>query len=178
MSDAVAPETRDKDQLLRLMLQGLTARGIARRWAQLDKPHTALVDECQSIVKNPLRVDAFRQYLRDNPSIQKTVLTFISHLAMATSVPWQSTPEVVRPVARWGWHIGRWLPTFLIVDGPLGRFLRNTDSPLVAMLRTDHASFPVLSQARDAFMHDFFRQVRNGFGHWAFYLVELNRLRR
>jgi hypothetical protein len=67
-----------------------------------------------------------------------------------------------------GTRIGRWLPTFLVIDGPLGRFLRSADSPLNELLRRAHSTYPTLAQARDTFSHDLFRQVRNGVGHWAF----------
>jgi hypothetical protein len=67
-----------------------------------------------------------------------------------------------------GTRIARWLPTFLVIDGPLGRFLRAADSPLNELLRREHASYPALTQARDTFNHDLFRRLRNGVGHWAF----------
>jgi hypothetical protein len=87
---------------------------------------------------------------------------------VATHGRWQDVPWPGVLVARQGSQIVRWLPTFLIIDGPLGRFLRAADSPLNILLRTQHASHPILAQARDLFNHDLFRRVRNGVGHWSF----------
>jgi hypothetical protein len=67
-----------------------------------------------------------------------------------------------------GTRIARWVPTFLVIDGPLGRFLRSADSPFNALLRNEYSTYPTLAQARDTFNHDLFRRVRNGVGHWAF----------
>lgn len=110
----------------------------------------------------------FRDYLQSNPLVHATVETLLSHLAMTANTKWQDTPQLVHSLSRRGWHIARWLPTFLIVDGPLGRFLKAVDSPLNKLLKIQHAFYPCLSQARDAFNHDLFRQVRNGVGHWSF----------
>jgi len=160
-----APE---KDDLLRKLLQLLAKRGIARRWAALPSPASALTLECQTCASDEASRHEFRSYLQANPIIQQTLDTLLSHLAMTANVRWQDVHGIVQPLARRGWHIARWLPTFLIIDGPLGRFLRAADSPLNSLLRRDHAKYPVLAQARDAFNHDLFRQVRNGVGHWSF----------
>jgi len=108
-----------------------------------------------------------RSYLQANPIIQETVETMLSHLAMASNTKWQNTPIEVRSVARRGWHINRWLPTFLIIDGPLGRVLLDMDSPMNKILKEKYETYPTLAQARDAFAHELFRQVRNGVGHWS-----------
>lgn len=77
-------------------------------------------------------------------------------------------PEIQQPLARRGWHISRWLPTFLLVNGPLGRVLRASVSPLHKELRERAADYPVLGEARDAFNNETFPLVRNGVGHWSF----------
>lgn len=158
----------EKDRLLQYLLQTLAGRGIARGWAQSSEPFSELLGECRTLVSDPAYQEAFRTYLQANPIIQQTVETLLAHYAMAANVKWQNLPGHVQPLARRGWHIGRWLPTFLIIDGPLGRFLRAPDSPLNSLLRTNYAEYPVLTQARDVFNHDLFRQVRNGVGHWSF----------
>lgn len=137
---SVSPtRTRDDETLLRQLLNVLAARGIAKKWA-----------------------------LSQNPIIQDTVETLISNMAMTANTNWQSMPEVVRYVARRGWHVSRWLPTFLIIDGPLGRFLKSSASPLNSLLKTEYQKYPTLAQVRDVFTHELFRKVRNGFGHRAF----------
>ncbi|MHB1422588.1 MAG: hypothetical protein ACYC3I_05220 [Gemmataceae bacterium] len=105
------------------------------------------------------------------PIVQESLETLLAQLAMSANVPWQDVPPIQQSLARRGWHIGRWLPTFLLIDGPLGRLLKDKESPLTQLLRDDHKKslLPLLANARDAFNNDLFRRVRNGFGHWSFF---------
>lgn len=161
-----------RDELLRGLLQILANRGLAANWASLRKPHLALITECRTLARKENVLQEFQLYLRSNPVIQLTVDTLLSHLAMTANVKWQDTPDIIHPLSRRGWYLSRWLPTFLIIDGPLGRFLRKSDSPLNSLLKREYAIYPVLAQARDTFNHQLFRQVRNGVGHWSFYWKE------
>ncbi|HEY5704023.1 MAG TPA: hypothetical protein VIS96_00445 [Terrimicrobiaceae bacterium] len=163
-----APQPTDKDELLGQLLQVLAARGLARRWADSASPYSELASECRLLSADPPLRREFGDYLRANPIIQQTVHSLLSHLMMASHGRWHDVPFPGRLIARHGSMIGRWLPTFLIIDGPLGRFLRRSDSPLNVLLRTQHARYPLLAQARDLFNHDLFRRVRNGVGHWSF----------
>jgi hypothetical protein len=158
----------EKDRLLQGLLQTLSSRGIARGWAKSPEPFSKLLRECRILISDPACEETFRTYLQANPIIQQTVETLLAHYAMASSAEWQDVPALLQPLARRGWHIGRWVPTFLIIDGPLGRFLKAPDSPLNALLRGEYAKYPTLAQARDIFNNDLFRQVRNGVGHWSF----------
>jgi hypothetical protein len=63
---------------------------------------------------------------------------------------------------------------FLVISGPLGRFLKERGSPLKTILRDDHARYPTIAQARDVFSHNLFRKLRNGVGHWSFLWQENN----
>lgn len=150
------------------MLSVLGARGIADRWSQERFPYSALESECRSLRSRTAFLDGFLSYLSQNPIIRQTVETLLAQLAMIANTKWQNTPSVVQPLSRRGWHIGRWLPTFLIIDGPLGRLFKDENSPLRLVLQSNYAEFPILSQARDIFNHDAFRLIRNGVGHWAF----------
>ena len=58
--------------------------------------------------------------------------------------------------------------TFLLIEGPLGRLLRQRPSPLVDRLRKSHAALPLLTSARDSLSNDLFRRTRNCFAHWSF----------
>jgi hypothetical protein len=158
----------EKDKLLQHLLQTLSGRRIAKGWAGSAEPYSELLRECRAIAGDSANEGTFRAYLQENPIIQQTVETLLAHSAMISSTRWQDVPDILQPLARRGWHIARWLPTFLIVDGPLGRFLKAPDSPLNVLLRKEHAKYPVLAQVRDIFNNDLFRQVRNGVGHWSF----------
>jgi hypothetical protein len=84
-------------------------------------------------------------------------------MAMAARARWQDAPEPSRGIAARGWFLSRWFPTFLIIDGPLGRFLNGKKSPLPAPGSAIH-----LDGARQFLDCDVFKTVRNGFAHWAF----------
>lgn len=86
-------------------------------------------------------------------------------LAMAARARWDDAPEEMRGVVARGWFLGRWIPTFLIVDGPIGRFMTGEDSPLSARYGSE---YPLLTAARDFLADRNFKLVRNGFAHWAF----------
>jgi len=161
-------DAQKKNKLLRELLPKIADRGIAKKWAVADMPYTALVDECRSLQVNQTFLNALRIYLEENMIIVQTVETLLAQLAMAANSNWQDTPAAVQSLSRRGWFVGRWLPTFLIVDGPLGRVFKANDSPLSILLKKEHSNYPVLCAARDAFNHDLFRIVRNGIGHWAF----------
>lgn len=162
----------EKDKLLRMLLQTLAARGVATKWASAIRPYSDLVQESRALMSVDSYLEEFRVYLQSYPIIQNTVETLLSHLAMSANVKWQDVPEIVQPLAQRGWHLGRWLPTFLIIDGPLGRILKDSNSPLNTILRNEYARYPLLTQARDVFNIDLFRLVRNGVGHWSFFWDE------
>jgi len=162
------PEPPSKDELLSELLRHLPPRGMAKRWAVLPQPHTALALECQHLATALKQDPEFGLYLRRHPIIRQSTDTMLAQFAMVANVRWQSVPELVQPLARRGWHIARWLPTFLIVDGPLGRVLRSAESPLNRVLCSRKGEYPILAEARDAFNHETFRLVRNGVAHWAF----------
>jgi len=59
----------------------------------------------------------------------------------------------------------RWIPTFLIIDGPIGRFLAGDDSPFKTCYG---AQFPILTAAKEFLADRTFKLLRNGFAHWGF----------
>jgi hypothetical protein len=165
---ALATEDSGKDELLRSLLQVLAARGIARRWADSGTPYSDLDGECTAAASHAELADQFRRYLHANPIIRLSVRTFLAHLSAAANVRPELVPRPQQILMPLGTRIARWVPTFLVIDGPLGRFLRAPDSPLNELLQRQHSTYPALAQVRDTFKHDLFRRVRNGVGHWAF----------
>lgn len=85
----------EKDELLGGLLQVIAARGMARKWAKSATPYSDLVSDCRTLMHSDAMCGAFREYLAENPIIQQTVETLLSHLAMASNVRWQDTPPEV-----------------------------------------------------------------------------------
>jgi hypothetical protein len=133
----------------------------------LATPCSDLERDCRSLCANPEDRRALASYLYGNPVIQESVGTLLASFAITANARWEDVPAIQRPLVRAGSRLARWLPTFLIIDGPLGRVLREADSPLNEILRRRPRSYPALAQVRDLFNNDFFRLVRNGFGHWS-----------
>lgn len=158
---------RERDELLGMLLPVLAARGVACRWARSTTPYSDLERECRDMVSRSDLALAFAGYLRRNPIVGSSVYTFLAHVSVAANVKPEHIPDNQRVLLPAGTRLARWLPTFLVIDGPLGRFLRASDSPLNTVLRVEHATYPTIAQARDTFNCDFFRKVRNGVGHWA-----------
>lgn len=160
--------TDDRDELLRSFLRILVGRGIGKKWSKSLTPHLDLDQECMKVASHPGFIEKIKPYLCTNPVLVQSVQMFLAHLSVAANLRAENVPEPQQFLIPLGTRIARWIPTFLVIDGPLGQFLRSKDSPLNELLRTEHESYPILAQARDVFNHDLFRQVRNGIAHWAF----------
>jgi hypothetical protein len=155
-----------KDALLREVLTRLQARGISSSWTTSTQPFTGLWNECTNLMQDAAFVKQLDDYLRVRTTIPRAVEMLFTTMAMAGRADWKSAPEHVRGVAARGWFIGRWLPTFLIIDGPLGRLLDAADSPLK---RRYGPGLPLFTAARDLVMDRTFRLVRNSLAHWSFH---------
>lgn len=158
----------EKNALLRELLPLLGSRGIVRDWANSPSPYTDLEQECTAISQDPNHQQLFKSYFEENRRILQTVDTFLSNYSVAAHAKADKIPWPERLLAKQGVWIIRWLPTFLVIDGPLGKLLRSSNSPLHALLRSSHGKFPILAQGRDLFNNNLFRLVRNGVAHWAF----------
>lgn len=146
----------------------LAKRGMARTWACDADPIAGVGAECRALARDMTFMSSFRTFLDANPIIEASCASMLAQLALAAGVRWRDTAPILQPLSRRGWHIGRWLPTFLLISGPLGHLLRGGASPLNQRLRGKNAGLPLLSEARDVFDNDEFRLLRNGFGHWSF----------
>jgi len=151
--------------MLRDALHRLEGRIPQSAWLAAETPWEALRAECVILASD----DAFRaelkQYLASRTIVRRAIATFFAQIAMAARARPDEVPMEYRAVASRGWFIGRWLPTFLIIDGPIGRFFLSESSPLARRLGSD---LPILAAARDLIADKTFRTLRNGFAHWGF----------
>jgi hypothetical protein len=163
MNDNFTPS--EKDRMLRDAFACLKPRGITPAWANSPEPYTELREECYSLMREvPFRTE-LSEYLRTRSIIPRSLNMFFTYIAMSARADWRNVPEAVRPLAARGWFLGRWLPTFLIIDGPIGRFICGEDSPLRARLNPG-SKYPLLTSARDFLGDRLFKLLRNGFAHW------------
>jgi hypothetical protein len=83
-------------------------------------------------------------------------------ISMSARADWRSAPPRVPGVVARGWFLGRWLPTFLVLDGPILRFLKSAafrrQDPVISLLRNVRAFF----DTRDLML------LRQAFAHWSF----------
>jgi hypothetical protein len=155
----------EKNESLRKALNTLVPRFPGSAWAQADAPFSALQSECIVLASTPDFMTELRGYLRGRTVLKRAIESFYTAIAMAARARWQEAAPEHRGVAARGWFLGRWIPTFLVIDGPIGRFFLSDSSPLTARLGP---SYPVLTAAAELMREKTFRSLRNGFAHWAF----------
>jgi len=158
----------EKDTFLLNAFSKLVNQGITSAWATTAHPFTDLRNECRQLMTDSTFVADLHAYLQRRPVIHGALSMFFTQIAMAARAQWQDVPDEIRPITARGWFLGRWIPTFLIIDGPIGRFLCGADSPLNVLLRKEYGQYPLLASARDFLNNKLFRRLRNGFGHWSF----------
>jgi hypothetical protein len=157
--------TLEKDVILRDAFAKLKARGVSSAWAAHAQPFTALSAECGRLMDVEQFRSALRDYVRVHTTLPRAVQMLFTCISMAARAKWQDVPDHIKPVTARGWFLGRWLPTFLIIDGPIGRFLGADDSPF----RSQYGpGWPIVTAARDFLAEKTFRLVQNGFAHWGF----------
>ena len=106
--------------------------------------------------------------MANHAAVRRAFEMLFTIIAMAARARWHDTPEPFRGIAARGWFLGRWIPTFLIIDGPVGRFIVGEDSPLATRLAGDATTVQTLIGVRGFLNDRTFRLLRNGFAHWAF----------
>jgi len=155
----------EKDKILREAFAKLKARGVSSSWATAQNPYSEIEVECRVLMANAEFKQALESYLRTHTGLHRAITMLFTFIAMSANAKWQDAPVQYRAVRARGWFLGRWVPTFLIVDGPIGRFFYGEDSPLRPWFGTN---YPLLTSARDFLNDRLFRLLRNGFAHWAF----------
>ena len=152
----------DKDAILLQALTKLKQRIPNSAWLASGSPCTALRAECLILASDPVFMQELAQYLKGRTILRRAITAFFTHISMAARARWDDAPEDIRGIVARGWFLGRWLPTFLVIDGPIGRFLMADPSPLPSRLGP---ALPVLTSARDLLAEKTFRALRNGFAH-------------
>ena len=164
----------EKDKTLSEAFASLSSLGISSAWANSLQPYSDIEDECSKITLDTFFVKGLKEYFQNNPLLSKAVEMFFTYIAISARAKWDAVPNSMRPITARGWFLGRWIPTFLIIDGPIGRFFSKSDSPLFLCLKTKYRTYPMLASARDFLANSFFRRLRNGFGHWSFHWEVIN----
>jgi hypothetical protein len=111
----------EKDILLRKALGQLGAKGIGASWRGSVQPFTQLHGDCSRLAGDDWFHKSLVAYLRTHTTLPRAVQMLFTSMAMAASAKWQEVPEPGRGVAARGWFLGRWISTFPIIDGPIGR---------------------------------------------------------
>lgn len=153
-------ELPDKDRLLQTAFSLLQARNISSDWATQPRPYSALRNECLRLMSDSQFVLELRSYLQQKPYVGHSVDMVLNYM----SVSEKQTLDWRRPAIAMGQNIIRWIPTFLVIDGPIGRFLRQA-SPANKRLGEN---YPILTAARDVLENRDFKMLRHGFAHWNF----------
>jgi len=143
----------------------LQKHDLSSPWAKDLAPFSALREECVELSRDAEFIAELRVYLTNYPVVSRSIEMFYTHISMAARARWDQVPEHMKPIAARGWFIGRWIPTFLIINGPIGRFIFHESSPLASKNRID---YPMLGCARDFMKNELFRSLRNGLAYWSF----------
>jgi len=89
--------------------------------------------------------------------------TFMAAILMAASAKWREVVPHARGLAARGWFIGRWLPTSLVVTGPISRFVAGDGLRHVTADAVKHV------RAIRRFIQDpVVLRLRNALAHWSF----------
>jgi hypothetical protein len=160
-----ADSPEEKDRILREAFGKLKARGVASAWANSQNPYSEIEVEFRVLMADPSFQQSLATYLRIHTGLHRAVTMLYTFIAMSATAKWDDGPLEHRGVKARGWFLGRWIPTFLIIDGPIGRFLADQDSPFQPYFGS---KYPLLTSARDFLNDRLFKLLRNGFAHWAF----------
>jgi hypothetical protein len=131
-------------------------------WSRSEQPHTYLNAGFQAL-RNQISVrEDVAAHLATNPSVANAAQMLLTSLAMSARADWRAVPGAHRGVAARGWFLGRWVPTFLVLDGPILRFLRGS------AFRRQEGQTEFLRAVRSFFEARDFMALRHAFAHWSF----------
>lgn len=159
-----APERapRDREAQLCHAFGVLKTRISQSPWTSSITPHADLVAALRKLADQPAVAEDVATFLSQNPDVASAAEMLFTSIAMSARADWRAAPPQVRGTAARGWFLGRWLPTFLVLDGPMLRFLK---SPA---FRRQNPAVPLLRSVRAFFDTKDFMLLRHAFAHWSF----------
>jgi hypothetical protein len=165
--DALTPSTDqthdiDRNAQLRSAFAALGSRVSATVWSRSAEPETTLVEGFNELAGQQVVRDDVRAYVEANPSVLGAAEMLFTSIAMSARADWRAAPAEFRGVAARGWFLGRWIPTFLVLDGPILRFLNSS------AFRRQVGCTDFLRAVRIFFHARDFMALRHGFAHWSF----------
>jgi hypothetical protein len=170
--DGVRPEARDRparaadddrrESMLRNAFAALAPLIGTSPWTSSRTPHADAEAGFEALLKQPAVNADVKAYLDRNPVTRHSVQMLFTSMAMSARARWQDTPDEVRGTAARGWFLGRWLPTFLVIDGPIQRFL-SSDA-----FRRQEPRVEVMRHVRRFLQEPSFMLLRHAFAHWSF----------
>jgi hypothetical protein len=155
--------THSKDQQLSSAFLRLKSLVSQSEWTKSRTPYEDLDRSFEAVAAEPDGREDLANSLNAIPFLTGAMGTFFSAIAMAANAQWWQLPLPHRGPAARGWFIGRWLPTALVVDGPIIRFLK---SP--AFRRAGGQSVAQVRAARRFLQEKTVVNFRHALAHWSF----------
>lgn len=152
----------DRDAQLRRAFDALKSRVSQTVWAESAKPYSALIDGLRRLHGQDAVREDVSAYLSANPAVGNAIEMFFTSVAMSTRADWRASPTSMRGVMARGWFLDRWVPTFLVLDGPILRFLKSH------AFRRQNGGYETLRAVRAFFEDRDFMRLRHAFAHWSF----------
>jgi len=156
------PGAPDRDAHIKRAFDALASRVRSSAWTTSDTPYTDLTDTLRTLSNDPAVAADVAAYLAANPAVENAVEMLFTAISMSARAQWDAAPTAIRGVVARGWFLGRWLPTFLVLDGPILRFLNGP------AFRRHDGSAPLLRSVRAFFDTRDFMLLRHCLAHWSF----------
>lgn len=152
----------DREGHLKCAFASLASRVSPSAWTSSDRPYADLIDAFECLAGQPEVSNDVSKYLAENPSVGHAIEMLFTCVSMSARAEWQVAPVDVRGIVARGWFLGRWVPTFLVLDGPILRFLKgpafSRQSPPVPLLRAVRSFFGTKD----------LMSLRHAIAHWSF----------
>lgn len=155
-------DSPDRDAHFRNAFHVLNDRVTPSSWTASSSPFAEMIAGLNELAQQPVVQADVAAYLDANPDVENAAEMLFTSVAMSARADWRSTPANVRGIAARGWFLGRWVPTFLVLDGPILRFLKST------AFRRQNPNVPILRLVRKFFETSDFMRLRHAFAHWSF----------